>query len=125
MWVMHMPVQPQVVIFRLENDRHPFMDRLHQIICFCGQYATGLNFCTIFCIPSLPYSSKTDKTTVKKTKVIWLFMIAISRQPHIETRSRNDTPIVFDGMFEQRFLMDSLTTSIYRGMCGVLRPAWE
>ncbi len=88
-------VQPAGKIFRLHNNRHPFMDRPQQAVGTRRQYASGIDLRSVRTAPCLDQAAKSDNSALSRAHPVGLSLVLPLTAPFIETRCRDQgSPMV-------------------------------
>jgi len=103
--------QPCTPLFRIQDNRHPVVDRLHECVCRRGNNAAGLDrFCTLR-KPCLPQTRKRHRVARLQTYIPRLFD-SVQCWPLKEAWSRNNAPPRLECTSEGRLFCNRLATRI-------------
>src|SRR5690606_36617787 len=94
-YIRHFPrqktlaVQPAGEIFRLYDDRHPFMDGSQQVVCARRQYASGIDLRAVGAAPCLDQAAESDNAALSRAYPVSLSLVLPLATPFVEARGRD------------------------------------
>ena len=109
------PVEPSVVVARVDDNGHPRMDPAHEFVGFGGHDGEGLQPVPFLVFPGVPEAREADGVTVCKFEDVGLFGGLRVFDPFIEAVRRHDATSFLKRLTPSRSLGDGLGPRIDGG----------
>ena len=107
-------IQPAVVISRVQDNRHPWVDRRHHFIRFRGHDGEGLEPVSVRVLPGVPEAREAQQIAVREFEAVGLLKRRRNFAPLIKSVGADDASPLFHRFTPGRSLHDRLRACVDR-----------